>query len=547
MRTNAFIVVRMKLILLTVLCTLLGQAQVNILTGNGNNDRTNASLREIQLSPATVNSSSFGKLGVFQVDGQVYGQPLYVSGLSISGDGTHNVLFVSTMHNSVYAFDADAVSPVSLLWQVNLGPSVPATLLFGQYGDIAFEVGILSTGVIDLQRGVLYVVADTIELGTPALYLHALDLATGVERLNGPVPLTATVAGTGSGALTDGTLTFDPRQHIQRPGLLLANDSVYIGFGSHGDQDPYHGWMLRYDASDLSRQLGAYVSTPNGNGGSFWQSGRGPTADPEGNIYAVTGNGDYDGIHNFGESILKMSSKVSAVLDSFTPSNWKSMSDNDCDLSAGPALIAGTHTVIGADKAGNLYVLNGDAMSQPGSASIITASTGTIFNFAVWSRGGSARVYTQGEREPPKCFQVTDNVVTPTPISTAANSVPFARIGMTISANGDQEGSGILWETTGDYNAGTPGTLHAYDASDLANELWNSDMNSARDQMPPITKFVSPTVANGKVYVPSSDNLVLVYGMFPTGRHPRPARHLQDPSLPMKWLPAWTFPRPGPI
>jgi hypothetical protein len=515
MRTNAFIAVPMKLILLTVLCVQMDQAQVSILTSNGNNDRTNASLREIQLSPATVNSSSFGKQGVLQVDGQVYGQPLYVSGLSMSGDGTHNVLFVSTMHNSVYAFDADAMSPISVLWQVNLGTSVPAVLLFGQYGDIAVEVGILSTGVIDLQRGVLYVVADTLEGGTPAFYLHALDLATGVERLNGPVPLTATVAGTGSGALTDGTLTLDPRQHIQRPGLLLANDSVYIGFGSHGDQDPYHGWMLRYDASDLSRQLGAFVSTRNGNGGAFWQSGRGPAADPEGNIYAVTGNGDYDGIHNFGESILKISSKVSAVLDSFTPSNWKSMSDNDFDLSAGPALIADTHAVIGADKAGNLYVLDGHAMSHPGTDSIITASTGTIFNLAVWSRGGSARVYTQGEREPVKCFQVTGNVVTPNPVSTAANSVPFARIGMTISANGDQEGSGILWETTGDYNAGTPGTLHAYDASNLANELWNSDMNSARDQMPPIIKFVSPTVANGKVYVPSSDNVVLVYGKFP--------------------------------
>jgi hypothetical protein len=521
----------MKPLLLPVLWTLLSHAPVNVLTGNGNNDRTNANLQEFRLSPATVSSSSFGKLGVFPVDGQVYGQPLYVSDLSIAGGETHNVVFVSTMHNSVYAFDADSMSPVSLLWQVNLGPSVPAALLFGQYGDIAVEVGILSTGAIDLQRGVLYVVADTLEGGTPAFYLHALDLATGIERLNGPVPLTASVAGTGSGSLADGTLPLDPRQHIQRPGLLLANDSIYIGFGSHGDQDPYHGWMLRYDASDLSRQLGAYVSTPNGNGGSFWQSGRGPAADEQGSLYAVTGNGDYDGIHNFGESFVKMSSKASAIVDSFTSSNWKSMSDNDFDLSAGPALITGTHTVIGGDKAGNLYVLNGDAMKRPGGADIIPASAGTIFNFAVWSRGGSANVYTQGQREPAKCFQVTGNVVDPHPVSVAAKSVPFARIGMTISANGDQEGSGILWETTGDYNAGTPGTLHAYDASDLAKELWNSDMNSARDQMPPVTKFVSPTVANGKVYVPSSGNVVAVYGIlalppaiFPRLGIPKPIR-----------------------
>jgi hypothetical protein len=502
----------MKPIFLVLFCAWLGHAQVNILTGNGNNDRTNANLQETELSPATVNSWAFGKLGVFAVDGQVYAQPLYVSGLATSR-GTQNVVFVSTMHNSVYAFDADALSPVGLLWQVNLGPSVPAALLFGQYGDIAFEAGILSTGVIDLQRSVLYVVADTLQAGMPAFSLHALDLATGMERLNGPVPVTASVAGTGSGARADGTLVLDPWQHIQRPGLLLASDSVYIAFGSHGDQDPYHGWMLRYDASDLSRQPGAYVSTPNGNGGSFWQSGRGPAADQDGNVYAITGNGDYDGIHNFGESFVKMSAEASGILDSFTPSDWKSMSDNDFDLSAGPALITGTHTVIGADKGGNLYVLSGDAMSQPGGAALMTASTGTIFNFAVWSRGGSASIYVQGQQEPPKCFLVSGNVVNPQPVSIGVNAVRFARIGMTISANGDEEGSGILWETTGNYNSGTPGTLHAYDASDLTNELWNSDMNSVRDQMPPITKFVSPTVANGKVYVPSSANAVVVYGI----------------------------------
>ena len=379
----------MKLMLLMLLYPELMQGQVNILTGNGNNERTNANLREIQLSPITVTSSTFGKLGAFPVDGQVYGQPLYVSDLSIPGAGTHNLVFISTMHNSVYAFDADAMSPVSLLWQVNLGPPVPAALLFGQYGDIAFEVGILSTGVIDLERGILYVVADTLQDGTPAFYLHALDLTTGAERLNGPVPLTASVTGRGSGALPDGSLPLDPRQHIQRPGLLLANDSVYVGFGSHADQDPYHGWMLRYAAADLSRQLAVYVSTPDGNGGSFWQSGRGPVADPEGNLYAVTGNGDYDGIHNFGESFVKLSSTLSGILDSFTPADWKSMSDNDFDLSAGPALITGTHTFIGADKAGHLYVLDGNAMIQPGNVGIIAASAGTIFNFAVWSRSGS--------------------------------------------------------------------------------------------------------------------------------------------------------------
>src|ERR1039457_3746581 len=227
------------------------------------------------------------------------------------------------------------------LWQDNLGSSVPSLLLYGPDGDIANEVGILSTGVIDMQRGVLYVVADGLQNGAPVFYMHALDLATGAERLNGPVALTASVRGTGSEARADGTVPFDPMQHLRRPGLLLANNAVYVSFGSHGAMDPYHGWMLSYDASDLSRQLGVYMTTPDGNAGSIWQSGRGPVADSQGNIYAITANGDYDGIRNFSQSFVKVSAGLSATLDSFIPSNWKSMSDNDFDISAGPALIAG--------------------------------------------------------------------------------------------------------------------------------------------------------------------------------------------------------------
>src|ERR1039457_6694305 len=498
-----------------LLSSLLGHAQVNILTANGNNDRTNSNLQETKLSPATVTSTAFGKLGIFPVDGQIYSQPLVVSGLAIPGGATRNVVFLSTLHNSVYAFDADAMSPVSMLWQVKLGMPVPAVLLYGPDSDIANEIGILSTGAIDLQRGILYVVADTLEGGAPVFYLHALDLATGAERLNGPVALAASVPGTGTEGRPDGTVPFDAMRHIQRPGLLLANNSVYIGFGSHGDQNPYHGWLLRYDASDVSRQLGVYMTTPDGNAGSIWQSGRGPAADLQGNIYVITANGDYDGMRNFSQSFVKVSAGLSATLDWFTPSDWKSMSDNDFDISAGPALIPGTHTIIGADKGGQLYVVNGDAMNQPGSAAIFQASAGSIFNLAVWSRGGSASIYSQGQGEPVKCFQVTGDGVNPKPVSTALNSIPYGRIGMTISADGVQDGSGILWETTGDYFAGAPGTLHAYDASNLANELWNSDMNPARDQMSPITKFVPPTVANGQVYVSGNSNAVTVYGLLP--------------------------------
>jgi len=509
---------RPLIIVLFTFLTSLGcfpiQAQVNILTANGSNDRTNANLQEVLLAPATVVPDSFGRLAAFPVDGQVYAQPLYVSGVAMAGKGPRNVLFVATMHNSVYAYDADSASPVSLLWRVSLGPSISASTVFGPYGDISNEIGILGTGVIDPQRGVLYVVSENLERGAAAFYLHALDLSSGGERMNGPVA----IAGAAPGGLA-----FDPRQHLQRPGLLLANDTIYIAFGSHLDQEPFHGWLLSYDASDLTRQTGVFATTPSAMGGSIWQSGRGLAADGQGSVYAVTGNGNYDGAQNFGESFLKLSGTPLARADSFTPADWESMSDNDFDLSAGPALLPGTHTVLGADKLGNFYVLNGDSMGQPASGNAFAASAFSIFNFAVWSRSGSSYVYVQGEQEPARCFLFTDGGLNSSPVSATANAVQYTRIGMTVSANGSEDGSGILWETTGDYNNDpTAGTLHAFDASNLAVELWNSDMNPGRDRMGAVTKFANPTVANGKVYVATASNTVAAYGLLGGGVVPQP-------------------------
>jgi uncharacterized protein (TIGR03437 family) len=490
-----------------------------VLTANGSNARANANLQETQLAPATVTSSTFGKIGTFSVDGEVYSQALYVSSLSIiPGSPPRNVLFISTMHNSVYAYNADSMSPAAVLWHVNLGPSVPSDMLFGPNGDAAIEVGILSTGAIDLEREVLYVVSDILQNGAPVFYLHALDLKTGEERLNGPVAMTAAAPGTAGGS---GSVPFDPQRHLQRPGLLLANDAVYVAFGSHGDQAPWHGWLMSYDASNLTRQLGVFLTTPSGQGGSIWQSGRGPAADDQGNVYAVAGNGDYDGVQNFGESFLKLAGAAPVRVASFTPANWKPMSDNDMDLSAGPALIPGAHTFIGADKVGDLYIMDTDSMALSGSVnsesgqSAFSVARFSIFNFAVWSRTGSTYIYVQGEREGVKCFQLTSAGFDTSPVSMASALVRYGRIGMTISANGDRNDSGVLWETTGDYNdPSAPGTLHAFDASNLTNELWNSDMNPGRDGMGAVAKFVSPTVVNGKVYVPTFSNAVVVYGLL---------------------------------
>jgi uncharacterized protein (TIGR03437 family) len=507
-----------------ILAAPLARPQVNILTANGGNDRSNSNLRETQLSPSTVSSTSFGKVTTLAVDGQVYAQPLYASGVSVAGV-IHNILFVATQHNSVYAFDADAVNR-RVLWQVNLGPSVPATMLFGKYGDIASEVGILSTPVIDLQRGVIYVVSDKLVNGTPVFQLHALDVTTGAEQFGGPVVISASIAGSGSGG-SNGGVPFDPAQHIQRPGLLLANGMVHIAFGSHGDISPYHGWLLGYDASDLTRPPTVHMTTPNGDGGSYWQSGRGLAADPSGNIYGITGNGDYDGRANWGQSFLKLSASLS-VSGAFTPADWKSESDNDADISAGPALISNSHTVVGADKSGNLYLLDAASMGQAGpdgnAFQVFQISSGSIFNFAVWNRGDAALIYLQGRGEALKCYQYTPAGFNSNPLSQTTTSTPYARIGLTLSANGSQDGTGILWEITGNYNdVSTNATLHAFDANNLASELWNSDMNGSRDSMGPITKFVGPTIANGRVFAPSLDNSVIVYGLLSQGVGQPPA------------------------
>jgi len=506
---------------------LAASAQVNVLTSNYDNTRANANLNEAKLIPGNVVPGSFGKLGSFPVDGQVYAQPLYISGVAISGRGTYNILFVCTQHDTVYAYDADSAASPNLLWQVNFGPSVPSTT-FGDYGDIAPEIGILSTPVIDSQQGVMYVVSDTLQNGVPMFQLHALDLRTGQEVLNGPVAITGQVAGSGA-ASKNGVIAFDPYWHIQRPGLLLLNGTVYLTFGSHGDDGPWHGWMFTYSASDLSRAPAILNISPNGTGGSIWQSGRGLAADSSNNIYGISGNGDYDGITNFSESFLKFNGTKPAITDWSTPPNWQDLSDNDYDLSAGVALIPGTHMMIGGDKAGNLYLVDGDNMGHGtgGTAQILRAvQNGGIFNMAIWSRPDGAYVYVPELNSTFKCYQVAGGAFNQTPVSVSLTGGTDPYEGMAISANGTQNGTAILWATTGDNTQVTlPGTLHAYDATNLANEVWNSDMTGGTDSLGTFAKFANPTVVNGNVYVPTWSNSVTVYGLLPqnTGGQPQPA------------------------
>jgi len=492
-------------------------AQVNVLTANYGNDRTNTNSQEATLTPSNVASGHFGKIGAFPVDGQVYAQPLFVSGLFMPGKGTRNVVFILTQHNSVFAYDADIPSGAGLLWRVNLGPSIPSTV-FDQpdspYEDIAPEIGILSTGVIDAQRQILYVVSGNYGADGVAYRLHALDLMTGSEQLNGPVTIGGGVPGAGADS-QDGALAFDPLWHIQRPGLLLANNQLYIACGSHADAGSWHGWLFGYNAGDLSQPPAVVSLSPNGYGASIWQSGRGLASDAGGNVYAITGNGDYDGTTDFGESFLRFGPAGLSVADWYTPSNWQDLANNDYDLSAGPALIHGGQFVVGGDKNGNLYLVKAGLMGGLGGNAqiIVGVQWGGIFNLAIWNQAGGAYVYVQEQSGPLECFQLSGGALAAAPISVSKVITDSAYAGLAVSANGTS--GGIVWETTGDHNnPALPGTLHAFDAANLSNELWNSNKNAAADALGKFAKFANPTVVNGRVYVPTWSMAVTVYGLI---------------------------------
>jgi uncharacterized protein (TIGR03437 family) len=504
----------------------------SVLTANYDNARTNANLAETILTPGNVGPNSFGKLFALSVDGQIYAQPLYMPTLSIAGSN-HNVVFVATMRNSVYAFDAD--TPAAPLWTVNLGPSIPSSTFDIPdlpYMDIRPEIGILGTPVIDPSTGTLYVVAGTLasfgDKSVPQYSLHALDVTNGAERFGAPVAIAGAVTGIGDASVS-GVVQFDPAQHIQRPGLALANGIVYIAFGSHNDLIPFHGWLFGYSASDVQRQLAVFNPTPNGSGGAFWQSGRAPAIDSAGNLYVVSSNGNTDGVTSFSDSVLRLDPTSLALRDWFAPSNVDALNSSDDDLGAlGAVLIPNTTFTITGGKEGTLYLLNQERLGNLNSTDsqvpqkFHPVSFG-IFNAALWARSnGNATLYLHGANNPVQAFAFTGNAFAEQPASQsiASFNVPFQ--GMTISANGDRHGTGILWVITADsYPLPSTGTVRAYNADDLTSELWDSAMDSA-DALGLFSKFSNPTVANGKVYVPTGSQQLLVYGLT-AGNNPVPA------------------------
>jgi hypothetical protein len=505
-----------------------------IVTQHNDAGRTGQNLTETVLNTSNVNVNSFGKLFARTVDGQIYAQPLYLPGLTMQG-GTHNVVFVATMHNSVYAFDADDPNASVALWQVNLGTPVPSQDISSTYRDITPEIGVLSTPVIDPASGTIYVVAKTKNTGNSTYHfqLHALDVLTGAEKFAGPVEITGQVSGTGDGS-TGGQVLLDPLHHLNRPGLLLLNGILYLGFGSLGDIFPYHGWVLAYNASTL-QPAGIFNATPNGSEGAIWQGGNGLAGDAAGNIYLMTGNGTFNANSSgteYGDSFLKLTpSPALTVADYFTPFNQAALSSSDADLgSGGPMLLPGTSLMAGMGKDGILRLLNTNNLGKFNSASnndlqefqAISSSFPSIASPIYWnSPNNGPAVYLWGPNDFLKAFKFTGSSFQTTPVSQStmtevggdSTSVPLS-----LSANGSQAGTGIIWASAAfslDPNQQTvPGILRAFNAMDLSVELWNSRLNAARDDVGNYGKFAPPTIANGKVYLATFSSQLLAYGLL---------------------------------
>lgn len=518
-------------------------AQAGVYTWRNDIGRTGQNLAETTLNPSNVNTSIFGKLFSVPVDGQVYAQPLYAPNIEIPGKGSHNVIFVATQHDSVYAFDADTNGGANAipLWQASLldpahgaaaGETPENSARLGN--DVNPEIGISGTPVIDPATKTLYVVSKTLEGDfNDILRLHALDITTGNEKFGGPVVIQASAPGTGNGS-SNGVLPLDSRWAHNRPALLLLNGIAYVGFGAHGDVGPWHGWVLAYNAATL-RQTGAYCTSPNGIGGGLWMGGSGLAADvvgqnqPFGRMFVVTGNGSfntfppYDNSQSYGDSHIRLdlAGGVPRVTDSFTPSiQARELSGTDEDLGAGGVLVlpdqpgSHPHLLVQAGKTGILYLVDRDNMGGYGNGTdnivqqVSGQSRGLWSTPAYWNN----TIYVNGAGDNLKAFSLSNGMLSGSPIGTSIESSGYPGASPAISANGNF--NAIVWTIDSYfYSSGGPAILTARDATNVGRTLYTSQQNSARDTPGPAVKFAVPTVVNGKVYV-GADHQVTVYGLL---------------------------------
>jgi hypothetical protein len=520
---------RTRLILILAAFTqMLAQAQHAVLTYHNDTFRTGGYRQETKLTPTNVNSTTFGKLFIMPADGLVDAQPLYVPSLSIAG-ATHNVVFVATENDTVYAYDADASG--SPLWQVTMLLSGETPSDNRGCGQITPEIGVTSTPVIDTTvgpHGTMYVIAMSKDSsGNYHHRLHALDITTGAEQFGGPVDVSATYPGSGESS-SGGQVVFDAAQYDERAALLISNGSVITSWGSHCDAQPYTGWVISYSETSLA-QLSVLNVTPNGGEGAVWQSGNGPAADSNGNIYLLVANGTFDTTLNgsgfpsegdYGNAFLKISntSNKLAVADYFTMFNTVSESDADEDLGSGGAMLipALTNTsgktvqlAVGAGKDSNLYIVNRNNMGKFSSSSnnVYQELSGALPG-GVWSSPAywDGHIYYAANGDYLRSFYWKDNVFTLG--SKSAHQFGYPGATPCVSSNGTSDA--IVWVTE---NV-SPAVLWAYSATNLTTVLYNSTQAGTRDSFGNGNKFITPMVANGKVYVGTQTG-VGVLGLLP--------------------------------
>ena len=524
--------------------------RVSVTTYHYDNTRQGANTNETWLTPANVNTNTFGKLFSYALDGYVYAEPLLLTNLTIPGQGVHNVVFVATEHDTLYALDADGNSDASggVLWTNNFGVSAnSASAPFGYrytgggYTDIVPEVGMTGTGVIDPASGTIYVDAFTRDiLGNTTNYvhrIHALDVTTGAERPYSPIVVAGSVPGTGVGS-SGGVQTFSAIQHGQRPALCLANGLLVVTYASYADTDPYHGWVFAYNATNLASK-GVFNTTPNASVAAFganageggiWMGGGGICVDANNNLFFETGNGSFsantDG-GDYGDSFVKLSTtnflatNILAVADYFTPFDQLTLANDDTDLgSCGPVLLpdsvgsaAHPHLIVGSGKSGKIYLVDRDNMGhyQNGSDSQIVESflgiSGSWSPPAYWNN----MLFFQPSSAALKAFSISNASINQTAAATAPVSFGARNCSPVVSANGNK--NGIVWVIDSNSgNSGSPGTLYAFSAANVSQMLWNSEQLASRDSMGPAVKMTTPMVAGGKVYVGGQYTLS-VYGL----------------------------------
>ena len=525
--------------------TVSGSASLTVVpfgvyTFHDNLRRDGANTHESMLTATNVKTEKFGKLFSCPVDGVVYAQPLWVPTLNIDGSA-HNVVFAVTQHDTAFAFDADS-SPCSQLWRVNLldqshgdatgEAPVPSADIGFNLGNIQPEIGVTGTPVIDAATNTMYLVAKSIDAsGGFHVRLHALSLLDGSEKFLGPIDISTSIVGSGAGE-SDGGVAFDARTANQRSGLALVDGVVYVPWAAHEDADPYHGWLLGFDAGTLAL-VSQFNATPNGTRGGIWMGGGAPAADDRGNLYLLTGNGTYDGTasNDFGDSALKLGRNLS-VTDWFTPYDQAALETNDLDLASGGLVLlpdqatGPTHLLVAGGKEGRIYLIDRDAMGH--ICSTCTADTNIVQSFFVASNFSAPAYWENALYIAAVDFPNNGDFLkrfvfaagkgfTTAPASQSSNRFPYPGAHPSISSDGAN--NGIVWAIDASQfgsNGSAPGpaVLHAYDANDLANELWNSSQAAnARDQAGFAVKYTAPTIVNGKVYL-STRSEIDVFGLL---------------------------------